>query len=57
MGVPSFFRWLAEKYPGILKNALEKLPVTQPDGSVVYEDTSLPNPNGVEYDNLYVQFL
>ena len=55
MGVPSFFRWLAEKYPAILKNAIERYPVTQDDGSVVYEDSSLPNPNEIEYDNLYVE--
>lgn len=56
MGVPSFFRWLAEKYPGILKAAVERLPVTQEDGRVVYEDSSLPNPNEIEYDNLYDLF-
>ena len=52
MGVPSFYRWLIERYPLILQDAIEeealdvKVPV----------DTSKPNPNGggVEYDNLYL---
>ncbi|KAG5395347.1 hypothetical protein IGI04_025310 [Brassica rapa subsp. trilocularis] len=50
MGVPSFYRWLIERYPLILQDAIEeealdvKVPV----------DSSKPNPNGggVEYDNL-----
>jgi 5'-3' exoribonuclease 2 len=53
MGVPSFFKWLARKYPKILKNAVEQLPETAEDGSLVYQDTSLPNPNDYEYDCLY----
>ncbi|KAI3504257.1 hypothetical protein L1887_32804 [Cichorium endivia] len=45
MGVPSFYRWLANKYPKIVVNAVEKLEE---------EDGTLPNPNGREFDNLYL---
>eukprot|EP01126_Amoeba_proteus_P056657 TRINITY_DN7143_c0_g1_i5.p1 TRINITY_DN7143_c0_g1~~TRINITY_DN7143_c0_g1_i5.p1 ORF type:complete len:149 (+),score=32.88 TRINITY_DN7143_c0_g1_i5:188-634(+) len=53
MGVPSFFRWLARKYPMILMDAVEDYP-KEIDGVKVSPDTSLPNPNGVEYDCLYL---
>ncbi|KAG1369738.1 5'-3' exoribonuclease [Cocos nucifera] len=46
MGVPSFYRWLVEKYPKIVVSAVEER------GEDV--DTSLPNPNGMEFDNLYL---
>ncbi|KAI3700863.1 hypothetical protein L2E82_45504 [Cichorium intybus] len=45
MGVPSFYRWLANKYPKIVVNAVEKSEE---------EDGTLPNPNGREFDNLYL---
>ncbi|KAJ4840344.1 hypothetical protein Tsubulata_040281, partial [Turnera subulata] len=44
MGVPSFYRWLVNKYPKTVVKAVEEEDV----------DTSLPNPNGLEYDNLYL---
>jgi 5'-3' exoribonuclease 2 len=53
MGVPAFYRWLSEKYPKIVSAVLEKR-------NEVIEGTAIPlnlledNPNGVEYDNLYV---
>mmetsp|Transcript_10169 Transcript_10169/g.17916 ORF Transcript_10169/g.17916 Transcript_10169/m.17916 type:complete len:1166 (+) Transcript_10169:263-3760(+) len=46
MGVPAFFRYLSEKYPKIATVALEQ------QGSNV--DASAPNPNGYEFDNLYL---
>ena len=52
MGVPSFFKWLARKYPKILVNAIETYPETDADGNLINPDTSLPNPNEVEYDCL-----
>ncbi|BBN67672.1 5'-3' exoribonuclease 3, partial [Prunus dulcis] len=45
MGVPSFFRWLGNKYPKVVVKAI----VDQRD-----ESTSSPNPNGMEFDNLYL---
>nr|GEV97515.1 5'-3' exoribonuclease 3-like [Tanacetum cinerariifolium] len=47
MGVPSFYRWLAEKYPKIVVNAVEKSLDDE-------ENSCLPNPNGIEFDNLYL---
>jgi 5'-3' exoribonuclease 2 len=54
MGVPSFFKWLAKKYPKIMTDAIEFYPDLLPDGTLHYQDTSKSNPNGVEYDCLYV---
>eukprot|EP00960_Hanusia_phi_P032052 749647-Hanusia_phi.AAC.3 len=53
MGVPGLYRWLCARYPKSVVDAKEKLP--QYIGGVrVDPDTSMPNPNGVEYDNLYL---
>lgn len=46
MGVPSFYRWLVNKYPNVVENAIEE------KGENL--DTSLPNPNEIEFDNLYL---
>ncbi|KAK8551789.1 hypothetical protein V6N13_120223 [Hibiscus sabdariffa] len=53
MGVPSFYKWLAEKYPRILVDVIEEVPVVD-DGVSIPVDTSKPNPNAIEYDNLYL---
>jgi len=53
MGVPAFFRWLKEKYPKCLVKAVEERAV-KVEGGVVPVNPSDPNPNGVEYDNLYL---
>lgn len=53
MGVPSYFRWLAEKYGKTVVDALEDLPQTV-DGVTTYPDLTQPNPNGIEFDNLYL---
>lgn len=46
MGVPSFYRWLTKRYELIVVNAKEE------NGESI--DLSLPNPNGMEFDNLYL---
>lgn len=53
MGIPSFYRWLVERYPLCVVDVLEEVP-TFVNGVKVPTDTSLPNPNGIEFDNLYL---
>lgn len=43
MGVPSFYRWLVNKYPEIVVRAVED-----------ERESSSANPNGIEFDNLYL---
>jgi len=53
MGVAAFFRWLTEKFPKVVSEVLEKrCAVVNGQGFPV--DLTQPNPNLVEYDNLYV---
>ncbi|XP_073138277.1 5'-3' exoribonuclease 3-like [Henckelia pumila] len=47
MGVPSFYRWLVEKYPKIVVDAIEER------GDIAV-DCSSPNLNQLEFDNLYL---
>ncbi|QCD81853.1 5'-3' exoribonuclease 3-like isoform X2 [Vigna unguiculata] len=53
MGVPAFYRWLAEKYPMVVVDAIEEESVVI-DGVKIPVDTSEKNPNNIEYDNLYL---
>lgn len=53
MGVPAFFRWLSRKYPSVIVDCVENKNVDD-IGNNVYEDATKPNPNGVEFDNLYL---
>lgn len=52
MGVPAFFRWLSKKYPSIVAHCVEDRKLV--DGVTVLPDSSLPNPNDYEFDNLYL---
>ncbi|KAI3700864.1 hypothetical protein L2E82_45505 [Cichorium intybus] len=45
MGVKGFCRWLVNRYPRIVVNAVEKMEE---------DDGSLPNLNCFEFDNLYL---
>jgi 5'-3' exoribonuclease 2 len=47
------FRWLSQKYPKIVSAVAEDLP-KEIDGEKVPVDRSKPNPNGEEFDNLYL---
>ncbi|KRT81800.1 hypothetical protein AMK59_5282, partial [Oryctes borbonicus] len=53
MGVPAFFRWLSRKYPSVIAPCIEEK-VKDFDGNPIKVDSSQPNPNGVEFDNLYL---
>ncbi|KAG5953509.1 5'-3' exoribonuclease 2 [Claviceps sorghi] len=54
MGIPAAFRWLSNKYPKIISPVIEHQPVVLPDGSVIPVDIMGQNPNGEEFDNLYL---
>ena len=53
MGVPALFRWLSQKYPKIISAVIEERPA-EVDGQEVPVNVALPNPNGEEFDNLYL---
>ncbi|KAJ1981667.1 5'-3' exoribonuclease 2 [Dimargaris xerosporica] len=53
MGVPSFFRWLVRKYPKITDDVVEEQPAIV-NGHPIPINTLGANPNGMEFDNLYL---
>lgn len=53
MGVPALFRWLSVKYPKVVESVVEEKP-KEVDGVLVPVNMADPNPNGVEFDNLYL---
>ena len=51
MGIPGFYRWLTSRFPKICVDAKSKSYDEEQEDKI---DATLPNPNLIEVDNLYI---
>lgn len=54
MGIPAYFRWISERYPKMMADCIEFVDYDESTGTERRIDASKPNPNGQEFDNLYL---
>ncbi len=57
MGVPAFYRWLSEKYSKCIQDVAEEMPGSDElfdEHGRPLVNFSGPNPNKLEFDNLYL---
>jgi 5'-3' exonuclease len=50
MGIPGFYRWITERFPKVSLECKAKYE-NEEEGKA---DITAPNPNGFEFDNLYI---
>ena len=55
MGVPTFYRYIHEKFPKAVRDYVEVMPDGL-DAATEADWSAEPNPNGIEVDNLYLDF-
>ena len=53
MCVPTLFKWLVNKFPNSIMDCVETKGMVV-DGNYIPPDLSGPNPNGIEFDNFYL---
>ncbi|EZG58884.1 putative 5'-3' exoribonuclease [Gregarina niphandrodes] len=54
MGVPTFYRWLCQKWPKVVLDVVEEREKLVSGGVFAPVDLEEANPNGIEFDNLYI---